>query len=151
MEFRLVGPHLREARPILSSLRGLASISRKRPQALLPDIYAWGDVFVFPTIEDGFATVLAQANAAALPIITTPNCSGPDLVRQDQTGWIVPIRAPESVVERLRWCNTHRQELAEMVDGLYSEYRPRGWGEVAADFEALCDDLDTPVREAAYA
>jgi glycosyltransferase involved in cell wall biosynthesis len=148
MQFRLVGPQLREARPVLASLRGLASVFRKQPQALLPEIYAWGDVFVFPTIEDGFAIVLAQANAAALPIITTPNCSGPDLVRKDETGWIVPIRSPESLIERLRWCNTHRQEMAAMVDRLYTEFRPRTWGEVVADFEQLCAGLLRPVTPA---
>jgi glycosyltransferase involved in cell wall biosynthesis len=144
MEFRLVGPRLREAVPILNSLRGLAKISRKRPQALLPEIYAWGDVFVFPTIEDGFAIVLAQANAAALPIITTPNCSGPDLVQEGETGWIVPIRSPESLIERLRWCNAHRQELAEMVENLYTQFQPRDWGAAAADFESLAAEMLWP-------
>jgi glycosyltransferase involved in cell wall biosynthesis len=150
MQFRLVGPRLREAGPILRGLREYASISRKRPQALLPEIYAWGDVFVFPTIEDGFATVLAQAGAAALPIITTPNCSGPDLVQEGETGWIVPIRSPESLIARLQWCNTHREELADMVDRLYTEFRPRSWGEVAADFEELCAELLAPVRRVVH-
>ena len=141
MEFRLVGPRLPEAAPVLASLRGHASISRKRPQALLPDIYAWGDVFVFPTIEDGFAIVLAQAGAAGLPIITTPNCSGPDLVRQGETGWIVPVRSAESLIDRLRWCATHREELAAMVDNLYTQFQPRSWAAAATDFEVLARQM----------
>jgi glycosyltransferase involved in cell wall biosynthesis len=141
MEFRLVGPPLREAEPILDRLRGQASISSKQPQSSLPEVYAEADVFVFPTIEDGFATVLAQAAAAALPIVTTPNCSGPDLVRDGETGWIVPIRSSESLIERLRWCATHREELAGLVDRLYTEFRPRDWAAAAADFEAFAGEM----------
>src|SRR5205823_1665888 len=37
--------------------------------------YAWADIFVFPTIEDGFPAVLAQALAAGLPVLATPNSS----------------------------------------------------------------------------
>jgi glycosyltransferase involved in cell wall biosynthesis len=148
MEFRLVGPTLREAAPLVEGLRDHASISPRQPQALLPEVYAWADVFVFPTIEDGFAVVLAQAAAAGLPIITTPNCSGPDLVRDGKTGWIVPIRSPESLVDRLRWCATHREELAAMVDRLYAEFRPRDWTAAAADFEAFAGEMLREARPA---
>jgi len=88
--------------------------------------------------------VLAQAAAAAVPILTTSNCSGPDLIRPGETGWIVPIRSPERLVERLRWCGTHREELAAMGERLYTRFQPRDWAAVAADFERLC--LDVPQR-----
>jgi glycosyltransferase involved in cell wall biosynthesis len=104
----------------------------------LPNWYSSSDLFLFPTIEDGFAIVLAQAQASALPILTTGNCSGPDLVREGQTGWILPIRSPEGFVERLLWCDSHRPELAEMVRKLYTAHQVRTWDDVAGDFEALC-------------
>ena len=47
--------------------------------------YAWGDIFILPTIEDGFALVLGQTAASALPILTTPNGAGRDLVRAGET------------------------------------------------------------------
>src|SRR5205823_1798152 len=97
-----------------------------------------GDVFVFPTIEDGYAVVLAQAAASGLPILTTVNCSGPDLVRENETGWVLPIRCPGSFVDRLRWCLAHRSELATMVGAAYDDFRPRDWSDVATDFEHLC-------------
>jgi glycosyltransferase involved in cell wall biosynthesis len=93
---------------------------------------------VFPTIEDGYAQVLAQAAASGLPILTTTNCSGPDLVREGENGWVFPIRSPEAVIERLLWCGTHRAELAAMTRRVYDEFRPREWSETATEFEELC-------------
>jgi glycosyltransferase involved in cell wall biosynthesis len=138
--FQFVGPQPIEARAVLSELRAAVTIRSQQPEAELPGVYAWGDVFLFPTIQDGFAVVLAQAAAAALPVLTTPNCSGPDLIREGHNGWVVPIRAPEALVTRLRWCGDHRHEVATMVGRIYSRFRPRDWSAVAADFEAVCLD-----------
>jgi glycosyltransferase involved in cell wall biosynthesis len=82
--------------------------------------------------------VLAQARAAGLPIITTPNGAGTDLVRPGRTGWIVPIRNPSAIVDRLRWCDANRAELAAMIGDNAAQEAPRTWSDVAVDFEALC-------------
>jgi glycosyltransferase involved in cell wall biosynthesis len=110
----------------------------KVPQAQLPREYARADVFVFPTIQDGFGMVLAQANASGLPILTTPNSAGADLVHEDLTGWVLPIRTPAAFAERLRWCASHRAEFAELVDRASSLFEPRSWDQVADDFIELC-------------
>ena len=137
-QFRLVGPPVRETAGFVSGLHEYANFTKKRPQSKLPAEYAWADVFVFPTIQDGYAQVLSQAAASALPILTTTNCSGPDFIREGENGWVVPIRSPDRLVERLRWCASHRRELAAMVQRIYESYRPRNWDDVAKDYEALC-------------
>jgi len=136
--FRFVGPVTQEVRTLVRDLRPLAEFVPKQPQHELPRIYEWGDLFLFPTVEDGFAQVLAQANAAALPVLTTTNCCGPDLIHEGETGWVMPIRSPESFIERLRWCDSHRDQLAEMVWNAYDNFRPRTWADAAADFESIC-------------
>jgi len=149
-DFRFVGPRPAEAAPVVATLKGLVTLVPKQPQRRLTGVYAWGDLFVFPTIEDGYAQVTAQAAASALPILTTTNCSGPDLIRDGESGWILPIRSPQAFVERLRWCDVHREQLAGMVRRIYEEFRPRDWAEVAADFEAICrEELEARRRDGA--
>jgi glycosyltransferase involved in cell wall biosynthesis len=137
-QFRFVGPVNPEVRPLAQSLGEIVELVPKQPQQNLPSWYADSDLFLFPTIEDGFAVVLAQAHANALPILTTPNCSGPEFIRDGETGWILPIRSPEAFVERLGWCDANRPALADMVRRVYTRYRVLDWDDVAADFEALC-------------
>ncbi len=136
--FRFVGPVAAECRDLARELSRFAEFIPKQPQQDLPRFYEWGDVFVFPTIQDGYAMVLDQARAAGLPLLTTTNCAGPDLIRDGVTGWVLPVRSPEVFIERLRWCYHHREELAAMVRRIYNDFRPRDWADVAADFERIC-------------
>jgi glycosyltransferase involved in cell wall biosynthesis len=135
--FRLMCDIHPEAARLVDGIRNLAEVLPRQPQLELPRWYSWADVFLFPTIEDGYAVVLAQAQANALPILTTTNCSGPDIVRQDVTGWMLPIRDPEAFIERLQWCDANRDDLAGMIERIHHEFRPFDWNDVAAAFEKL--------------
>ena len=103
----------------------------------LPKHHAWADIFVFPTIEDGFPAVLAQALAAGLPVLATPNSSAPDIVKHGQTGWILPIRSAAKFAKQLEWCDAHRSELQCMVQNVYSGFVPRDWDDMASDVERI--------------
>jgi glycosyltransferase involved in cell wall biosynthesis len=106
-----------------------------RPQHELPHEYEWGDVFALPTIEDGFAVVLCQALAAGLPLLTTTNCAGPDLVFEGQNGWIIPIRSPEALLSRLLWLETHRIELVKAIHCAHSTLRDLDWSQTGLQAE----------------
>jgi glycosyltransferase involved in cell wall biosynthesis len=137
VEFTLMGPRLAESEALLAMAGANVRLLPKRPQAELPEVYAAADLFVFPTIQDGFGMVLTQAKAAGLPIITTDNCAGSDLVTEGQDGWIVPIRDSQALADRLRWCTTHRRAVADMARAVEAAYQPQSWGRVAEDFEGI--------------
>jgi glycosyltransferase involved in cell wall biosynthesis len=138
MRFRWIGVVREEARETVGKLPGCVEMTSHQPHAALPGAYAEADLFLLPTIEDGYPFVLAQAKANSLPLLTTTNCSGPDIIDEGLTGWVLPARNPEGFIDRLLWCDNHREELAQMVRGVSHHFRPRDWKEVAADFESLC-------------
>ena len=140
VEFTIVGPILEEARALAAGLGPHVKLVGKVPQPQLPAIYRDADVFVFPTIEDGYGAVLAQARAAGLPIITTRHGAGEDLVTEDRDGWFVPIRDAGAIVDRIRWCDAHRDRVAEMSRATYFDSSTRSWADVAVDFERVCLD-----------
>lgn len=133
---RFVGAIGQDARHLLPEARTVMEFCPRVPQHELPGQYAWGDVFLFPTLQDGFAVVLAQAQAAGLPLLATPNCAAPELVSEGRTGWIRPIRDAAGYAEQLRWCAAHREQLAAMVDAVAASHTPRDWQTVAQDFLA---------------
>ncbi len=136
--FEVVGDVPPEAADAVRALKAYCTVTPRQPQHDLPACYARGDVFVFPTIEDGFAAVLSQAATAALPILSTPNCGAPEVIREGETGWILPIRDPNAFVDRLRWCHGNRERLAAMVKSCHIQSAAREWDEVARDFEIVC-------------
>lgn len=139
--FQFVGAIADEAKQLMLDSTTYIKFTSKQPQFELPNFYAEADVFIFTTIEDGYAMVLAQAQAAGLPILTTTNSSGSDIVVEGQTGWVFPIRSSKSFIEQLKWCHEHRQELAQMVWSVYDSFKPKDWTEVAANFAATHIDL----------
>jgi glycosyltransferase involved in cell wall biosynthesis len=144
--FRFVGSVRPEVKPLVAGLQHKAAFVPKQPQNALPNQYRWGDLFVLPTLQDGFAVVLAQAVTAVLPILTTSNSAGTDLVRHGETGFVLPIRSPASFVDTLKWCDTHREELAAIVRRIDKEFCPRDWSQVAADFERIVCPVLEQVR-----
>lgn len=135
MEFRFVGDMPAETRTLRQRAAGLIDLLPRVPEFELVQHYAWADVFVFPTIEDGFPAVVAQAQASGLVVVTTPNGSGPDLIMASETGWLVPIRSPGSFIEKLEFCDANRDVLAEMTSVAYNSYVPRDWSSMAQDLE----------------
>ena len=84
------------------------------PHHTLNQHYTRASVFIFPSLVEGFGLVLLEAMACGIPIITTPNTAGLDLITDGVEGFIVPIRDVEALKEKIEWCYHHPNELADM-------------------------------------
>jgi glycosyltransferase involved in cell wall biosynthesis len=69
-----------------ANIRWLGPIPRNR----VAQLYHQADVFLLPTLSDGFAITQLEAMTYGLPVITTPNCGR--VVEHGRTGFIVPPR-----------------------------------------------------------
>lgn len=137
VEFRFVGDVDPSLQAMLNRARPWLQMRSRVSEYRLPGEYAWADVFVFPTIQDGYATVIAQALASGLPVVCTPNCAGKDVVKDNENGWVVPIRDVEALVDRLVWCDANRVSLADMSVAVAVDVNQRSWSDVATDFERV--------------
>jgi len=79
------------------------------------------DVLVLPSIVEGRALVQQEAMACGLPLIATKNAGGDDLIAEGETGFLVPIRSPKAIAEKINWCVTNRARLDGM--GLAAQRR----------------------------
>jgi len=91
------------------------------------DWYRKADVFVLPTISDGFAVTQVEAMAQAMPVIATPNCG--TVVTHGVDGLIVPIRDPAALAEAILTLDRDRKLLHDMsykaLDASTHFYLPR--------------------------
>lgn len=91
------------------SLSAEISFLGRWPQTRLREVMSRVHVMVLPSIEEGLALVQAQAMACGCPVIASENTGARDLFTDGQEGFIVPIRSPALITERL-------QELADDGD-----------------------------------
>ena len=101
----------------LSLFRPFADRVTIRPNVSVAELvaaYRQADLFVFPSIAEGFGQVLLEALASGLPILSTTHTAAPDLIESGKHGFIVEPRRPDLLAERITWALTHPAELAEM-------------------------------------
>ena len=65
----------------------------------VPDLMAALDVFVLPSINEGMGRVLLEAGAAGTPVVASRVGGVPDVVRDGETGILVPSRDPHAIAE----------------------------------------------------
>jgi len=98
---RLVG---RENAPLFTRLGGLpprvTAVGVKTGAALAAE-YAAADVFVLPSVEDGFGLVTLEAMAAGVPVVVSANAGSAEVVRDGENGFVVPARDITTLSDRI--------------------------------------------------
>lgn len=114
------------AKPILAQYRDLPiEWSPNLPHDKLAERLRSADVFVLPSLEDGFARVVAEAMACGLPCITTPNTGISDLIVNAVNGTVVPIRDAAAIRDAvLFWWDRIRAGSRVPTAGLQQKLSP---------------------------
>jgi glycosyltransferase involved in cell wall biosynthesis len=116
----------------------LGPLSRTELTALMRD----SDVLVLPSIEDGFGLVMAEAMACGCTIISSTNTGGSDLYSDGAEGFIVPIRDPAVISERLEQLADDRDLLARMKIAARAKVNQiGGWSEYGDRWVSLLQGL----------
>jgi glycosyltransferase involved in cell wall biosynthesis len=85
------------------------------------------DVLVLPSIVEGRAMAQTEALSCGLPIVVTSNAGAEDLVEQGKTGFVVPIRDPSALAERLNWIADNRDWMIDVRSDVFEKARQSGW------------------------
>jgi glycosyltransferase involved in cell wall biosynthesis len=91
------------------------------PRAQVLELYSSSDLFVLPTISDGFAITQLEAMSYGLPVIVTPNCG--DVVTEGLDGHLIPIRDPAALADRIQHLADNRTLLRQMSDAAREKSR----------------------------
>jgi len=92
-------------------------------------LYNSADVCVFPSVEDGFGMVVAEAMACNRPVIVTTRMGAAGLVRDGVDGFVIPPGDVQAIKERLSFLHAHRNEpigtdgRSRLADLTWDNYR----------------------------
>jgi glycosyltransferase involved in cell wall biosynthesis len=64
-------------------------------------LHRQADIFVLPTLSEGFSLALAEAMASGLPIVTTPVGAAPDILYDRTSALLVPSRDAEALTDSI--------------------------------------------------
>ena len=72
------------------------------------------DALVLPSLFEGFGLVILEAMAAGLPVITTQNTGGPDVIEEGKEGFIVPAGDAEALRKKMAYFIQNPGQAAKM-------------------------------------
>jgi glycosyltransferase involved in cell wall biosynthesis len=98
------------------------------------------DVFCLPSIVEGRALVIQEAMSQGLPIIITSNTGAEDLVVTEETGFLVPIRNPEAIAEKINWFLANRTKIFQMGKKAKQLADTYSWDSYAS---TICSELSS--------
>jgi len=103
----------------------------------MQELYAEHDVFLFPSLMEGLPSVLLEAMATGMPVITTETCGMPDVVENGYNGILIPPANAASIEEavlRLAKSPELRRELGQAARETIRRYT---WERAARQLEDL--------------
>ncbi len=85
------------------------------------------DLLLFPSLFEGFGLVILESMAQGLPVLTTPQTAGPDLITDSVDGFIVPMRSATAIAQKLDLLVRDRPLLSAMKIAARSSASRRTW------------------------
>lgn len=93
--------------------RGVRLAGRLR-RSEIARCYRESDVFILPSLNEGFGQVLLEAMASGLAVVATDRTGANDCIANGKEGWIVPARNADALADAIRWCYQHPEERQAM-------------------------------------
>jgi len=113
-ELVLVGSVQENFKPILAKYSDNVVCAGPVPHQHLARYYSNASLFVLPSIQDGFAMVVAEAMACGLPVIISENVGAKDIVRDNVDGFITSIRNVDALKEKILYFYRREPERQHM-------------------------------------
>jgi glycosyltransferase involved in cell wall biosynthesis len=108
------------------------------PQSRLKDFLSQAHVMVLPSVQEGLALVQAQAMSCGCPVVATTNTGAEDLFTDGREGFIVPIRDPDAIADRLqRLADDTALQNAMRTAALSRIHAIQGWNEYGENMYCL--------------
>jgi glycosyltransferase involved in cell wall biosynthesis len=123
VEFWIVGAGEIRAAGLDRTATGVRWMGRVR-RGLVAPLYRDADVFLFPTLSDGFGLTQLEAQAWRLPVIATANCG--DVVRDGINGVLLKAGSGDEIAQVLKALVADPTRLAAMsrASAVDDRFRP---------------------------
>ena len=113
-----------------------------RPHDQLPEALNAGDLLVLPSVAEAFGLALIEAMACGLPVVACDAHGPAEIVRDGQSGWLVPPDDEQTLVAALSHAATDADERRRPGEQAATDARERyGWQAIAARIAALYEQV----------
>ncbi len=108
----------------------------------LPKYVACADIFVRPSLAEGFGIVFLEAMACRIAVIGTPVGGIPDFLKDHETGLMCEPGNPKDLSEKIKLLLTNKKLTQQLIDSGFKMVREEyGWDKIAEKLRALYKEI----------
>lgn len=120
---------------------GVGTTDTVYPAQELVDLYRASTLFAFPSVREGQPNVLLEAAAAGLPVVACDVQGSRDVVREGETGFLVPEGDAGLFAARMVTLLENKVRFREMSNGARAVAQLSRWEQVGEHYRSLFEKL----------
>lgn len=78
------------------------------------EIYKKSDVYIMPSLYEGFSLTLFESMASGLPVIATKNTGAEGVINDFKEGFVIDSASTKQLKEKILWFYNNRDKIPEM-------------------------------------
>lgn len=120
-----------------SNLESFVTFLRQIPSQNIPDYTIASDVFVLPSLSEGFPLTVLEAMASGLPVVTTKVRGLPEIVTEGENGFLVEPGNPEQLAEKISLLLENKELRLKMSLNNREKAKQYSWENVVEKLEKI--------------
>jgi len=92
---------------------------------------------VLSSVNEGFGITALEAMAHGRPVIVAEGAGSHDVVRNGVDGFIVPVRDPDAIAEKIDWFKDNPDKLREMGKEAQKTARKYSWDKIEQHYQEV--------------
>ncbi len=106
-------------------------------------IYADCSVYVQPSVTEGFGIPVLEAMSYGRPVIVTEGAGSSELVEDGKDGFIIPIRDPDIIEEKMHYFHDNPDEIKRMGRNARKKAKNYTWEIIEKKYQKLIQSVLT--------
>jgi len=133
------GDERQELEKLIAKLKLTANISFQGhvPHHAIPQYMAAADMFILPSLSEGFPVTFLEAMASGLPIIATKVRGMPEIIIEGENGFLVPPQDPGKLAEKILLLLNNSELRERMAQNNREKARRYSWEDVTKKLEEV--------------
>jgi glycosyltransferase involved in cell wall biosynthesis len=119
----------------------------KIPRNEMYRFYSAGDIFAFPGIRESLGMVFLEAQSCGIPVVAFANGGIPEVVRDGETGFLVPLYDSDRFAKAIEFLLTKRDIRQKM--GQTAQVHVRESHDINRNYKEIKKVLEDIVRKKA--
>ena len=115
----------------------------KVPHEKVPEFMTASDIFVLPSLSEGFGSVNLEAFAAGVPIVATKVGGLPEIIKEGENGFLVAPKNPEQLAEKILLLLGNSELRNKISENNKIKVKNYSWNHVVDVLEKMLIDINS--------